>query len=452
MEIPSSDKIKNDLTINYIDINNNIHEVRHYIDKGDTLIVPILYATLLGYKRNIVNSSKKQISFAGKLTPVQVPHYEIVKKYMENNFSGLFKASTGLGKTFMTLKLISDIGLFPVLIISASINQKDLLLQWKKSIHNLLPTVSVGIIQGNNIDVINKDIILTTISSVRSQKKENLFKTLDIKFTVIDECHHSCSKKNSNILFKVANVEKFFCISATPERPDNFHKILEFWTGKPFHYFERIHEKQVLVDRYILKSDEYKVFHTYNGKLNYTKMITDLISIEKRNELLVDIIEKLYKKGRTILFITDRINHVKIISNMLKKKNINCNEFIGTITSQEDKNFALESKIIIATSKSFGEGIDKKDLDTLILGTPKKYESDTSISFIQTIGRIFRGSGKMDPLIVDIFDDFSVYKSQGYSRLSYYKKNSCKINTIKLHLDNIDEDEIFKINMFELCD
>jgi superfamily II DNA or RNA helicase len=118
--------------------------------------------------------------------------------------------------------------------------------------------------------------------------------------------------------------------------------------------------------------------------------------------------------------------------------------YIGTKMKTEQKKESLKSQIILATSQSFGEGIDKPDLNTLILTTPKKYTAENkskktfaSISFVQIIGRIFRKEHHvLCPLIIDFWDQFSVYKNQGYSRRSYYTKQlqECEITTININL------------------
>ena len=69
------------------------------------------------------------------------------------------------------------------------------------------------------------------------------------------------------------------------------------------------------------------------------------------------------------------------------------------------------------------EGMDVPKLNTVILASPK---SDVE----QSVGRIFREKAenrKFHPLIIDIQDNFSLFKKQSDKRLKLYKKNKYDI-------------------------
>ena len=69
------------------------------------------------------------------------------------------------------------------------------------------------------------------------------------------------------------------------------------------------------------------------------------------------------------------------------------------------------------------EGMDIPKLNTIILSTPK---SDIT----QSIGRILREKKnirKFNPLIIDINDEFSLFKNQSIKRMRYYKKSKYNI-------------------------
>jgi hypothetical protein len=101
--------------------------------------------------------------------------------------------------------------------------------------------------------------------------------------------------------------------------------------------------------------------------------------------------------------------------------------------SEQLKN-AKKARIIFATYKAFGEGIDEKDLNCLILTTPKKYISKVTDnkkrdngSLEQIVRRIIRKDHlELHPEIIDINDDFSVYKTQSNSRKIFYKSHFAK--------------------------
>lgn len=279
---------------------------------------------------------------------------------------------------------------------------------------------------------------------------------------VAHNCHHISSPTHSQILYKVGGSPYLLALSATPERQDGLTQILKWWTGETFYSqtggFNGLHP-QVLT--FLLKSSDYKEkFMFFRGEqtIAFTSMLTDLITMKNRNALLVDLLVLLSTTERQILLVSDRIGHIKTLCSLLEKK-IDKNLFspyIGTQMKEEQKKEAMTKKIILATSKSFGEGIDKKELDTLILATPKKYVAENidkkvyaSVSFVQIIGRIFRKAHtERNPLVIDLFDDFSIYKNQGYSRNRYYNNQlkDTQIKKIEIDLDSYSEVSKNKIN------
>lgn len=589
-------EVKKDLSIRPISKTENSQYIKHYVDLDSHIIIPRKYGEQKFGKVELQNMKIKKIelTFKGELRKEQEKPYEILKKHIETNGSGIFSLMTGKGKTVCAIKLISDFGL-RTLIISASVNQVDMLKQWKRELERFVPGASLGLLQGKVIDYKNKDIILSTISSLSSKdypasyfsgiglviidecfvpwqkiitdssiltiytiytkfmNNEQIFvkaydqntkkicskrvtyawekestsglyrltlsdgseidctpnhkfllqndkwKTAqeleigdcflymgemrnficlkgkffyDIKIKVYDlevedvhnyildsgiiahNCHHISSPKYSEILYKIGGSPYFLALSATPERQDGLTQILKWWTGDTFYSqsgeFNGLNP-QVLT--FVLNSKDYKeLFMIFRGRetIAFTSMLSDLISMKNRNLLLADLLVLLSKTDRQILLVSDRIEHIKILCSLLEKridKNI-FSAYIGTQMKEEQKKEAMTKKIILATSKSFGEGIDKKELDTLILATPKKYVSENtdkkiyaSISFPQIIGRIFRKSHEVNhPLIIDLFDNFSVYKNQGYSRNRFYNNNlkGSQIKKIDIDLDSYD--------------
>jgi superfamily II DNA or RNA helicase len=81
-----------------------------------------------------------------------------------------------------------------------------------------------------------------------------------------------------------------------------------------------------------------------------------------------------------------------------------------------DRENSTDCSVIIGTYQASGEGFDVPMLDTLILSTPK---SDVE----QAVGRILRQKNINEPVVVDIVDNFSVFKGQYYKRRKFYKES-----------------------------
>ena len=110
----------------------------------------------------------------------------------------------------------------------------------------------------------------------------------------------------------------------------------------------------------------------------------------------------------------------------------------------------------MATYAAFGEGVSEKDLDTLLLTTPKKFighlkntSKNESGKLEQILGRIFRKEhDERNPLIIDFADDFSVYKTQSAGRRNFYK-NHFKHAIFENYSINLDEHKDVKIEYIQ---
>ena len=131
----------------------------------------------------------------------------------------------------------------------------------------------------------------------------------------------------------------------------------------------------------------------------------------------MDTIQKLVEQKRKILMLSDRVIHCTNFERWLNEINISCGKYIGGMKS-EQREESCTKQVILGTFKMASEGFDCADLDTLILSTPK---SDIE----QAVGRILRKNTNQVnlPLVIDIVDDYSIFRSQKYKRQSFYKKN-----------------------------
>ena len=86
-----------------------------------------------------------------------------------------------------------------------------------------------------------------------------------------------------------------------------------------------------------------------------------------------------------------------------------------------DRETTTNCRVILGTYQAAGEGFDVADLDTLILATPK---SDVQ----QAVGRILRQKNENAPLVIDIVDQFSIFKAQYFKRRKFYRTSEFLIN------------------------
>ena len=130
------------------------------------------------------------------------------------------------------------------------------------------------------------------------------------------------------------------------------------------------------------------------------------------------------------MVLTDRRKHLEDIYELVVKSNIcSVGYYVGGMS--RDKLKKSESKqLLLATYAMAKEGLDIKTLNCLILASPKK-------DIVQAVGRILRQKHKtIKPLIVDIVDNFSIFRNQAKIRQRLFKKRKYNIKNINYNLDN----------------
>jgi len=368
----------------------------------------------------------------------------IIEK-LKSSGGGIFKATCAFGKTTCGIYIACQLKVRTLILA----DQLNLLTQWKKEIECFTNGgASVGFCYGKKCEL-DCDFILATIQSV--SKKEYDFS--NVGFVIIDECHSSTSGQvYSKAFFKLSS-RYMLGLSATPNKSDTTERVVKLHIGDIIHEFNKTTkatELPAIINIYKLEF-EYKEFFTElpNGEtiLNFSQMLSDLVCNEPRNQFIVNLLVKCLENNRNVLVVSDRRNHLTILKKMIdhvlnSTRNTNlmtktCGLYIGGMKEAElSKNTHCD--IILATFKIFGKGISIKKLDTIMLTTPKKYvcgmKTSNGESMIesgnleQVIFRIFRKEYEtIHPVIIDLQDQFSVYKSHGNQRRRFYKQMQKKI-------------------------
>lgn len=198
-------------------------------------------------------------------------------------------------------------------------------------------------------------------------------------------------------------------LSATPNRKDELDPILYQQLGNISYEYKKpkTHTNRLLV---------IKTEFTSSAD-NYAAIINELVSNEDRNRQIVKTIKE--NIDRKILLLSDRIEHLNLLENILKEEKI---DFVSVHGSQnkkeqvENMQKVKTSSLILATSSFFGEGIDFPHLNTIIFGTPISFYG----RLIQYLGRI--GRGNQECLAIDFLDSKNAMLNSTYKkRLEGYK-------------------------------
>jgi hypothetical protein len=426
-----------------------------YIESSNILYIPKMYgiskfglpAELKSYTGKDFN---KEVQFVGNLLPHQLEPVHVVIDACKSIGGGILSLQTGQGKTICALNILSKLQGKAMVIV----NKISLMNQWREEIERFLPLARVGSIQGKTVDTVGCDIVLVMLQSIsRGNYDSDIFS--DFKVLVVDEIQNVASKVFSKILFGLC-CKYSIGLSATPTRSDGCENVFKWHIGDVLYKSTCIQKGLPLVIvRKILNAGNYKETASSDGKLQFTSMISDLVNMPNRNKFIIELLKDLCKNsGRKVLLLSERRAHLQKLSKMLTE--INVDFTFGLFLGGMKESVLLESRkcrVILATFSAFSEGVSERDLNTLLLVTPKKYighltnaSKNEKGTMTQICGRILRKSHtEVSPMIIDFQDNFSVYRNQSSGRNMFYKQHF-KTSIGKYEHVDLDSEYITVVN------
>ena len=372
-----------------------------------------------------IKNERKKINFYHyrdlSLTDIEIKQVGIDNYYgfeLNGNHRYLLGDTTVTHNTVLALNIISEVKKKTLIIVHKSF----LLNQWIERINEFLPEARIGQIQGQIIDIENKDIVIGMLQSLSMKEYPgDLFRSFG--FTVIDECHHISSEVFSRSLQNIVT-RKTLGLSATMQRKDGLTKVFKMFLGDIIYRGERKEEHDVLVKgiEYKVNDEEFNnVVTDFRGNPAYSTMISKLCSYNRRSEFIMDVIinELNINPNQQIMILGQFKNILVYLYKAIESRNIaSVGYYLGGM-KEKDLKLSENKKIVIATYAMAAEGLDIKTLTTLIMVTPK-----TDIT--QSVGRILRVKHE-NPLIIDIIDSHDLFKRQWNKRKSFYEKKNYKI-------------------------
>jgi superfamily II DNA or RNA helicase len=454
LTIEQQKQIRNDLTIkpNHHGMSGLTNQTSFpaYRESLKKIYVPHYYGVEnFGPPKEIkINSGESiNLEFKGKLRENQEV---VVKTYLDHVSKnqvggGLFELPCAYGKTVIAINVISKLNKKTFIIV----HKEFLMNQWIERIEQFLPEARIGKIQGQIIDIDNKDIVIGMLQSLSMKEyPSSVFESFGL--TIIDEVHHISSEVFSNSLFKL--VTKYMLgLSATMERKDGTTKVFKMFLGEVVFKGRRDEERDVTVRaiEYKVNDDEFNETKLdFRGKPAYSSMISKLCEYNRRSEFILKILcDMLLENSRQqIMILAHNKNLLKYLHDAIVHKNITTvGYYVGGMKDTALKE--TESKqIVIATYAMAAEALDIKTLTTLIMATPK-----TDIE--QSVGRILRDK-HANPIVVDIVDTHDLFKNQWRKRKTFYKRENYKIiytNSMKYSLDFSKWETIYEPKNNKIC-
>ena len=367
----------------------------------------------------ITKGESINIKFNGVLRDVQ---QIVVDKFInfvkEGNCGGLLDLYTGFGKTVLGLKIISELSVKTLIIV----HKGFLVDQWIERINQFLPDARVGRIQGQIIDIENKDIVIGMLQSLSMKEyPDDQFSSFGL--TLVDEVHHISAEVFVRALQNVVTMYTLG-LSATMNRKDGLSKVFKLFLGDVIHKEKREGDNSVTIKAIEFNtSDEdfNQIEYDFRGNPKYSTMITKLCSFNIRSEYILKIIKKELEinNNQQIIVLAHNKSLLTYLFKAIEHRNIaTVGYYIGGM-KEKDLKISETKQILIATYSMASEGLDIKSLTTLLFATPK-----TDIE--QAVGRILRVKHS-NPLVIDIIDKHDLFKKQWLKRRAFYHKNDYTI-------------------------
>lgn len=256
--------------------------------------------------------------------------------------------------------------------------------------------------------------------TVENTDSSALMKATDYDCLIIDECHRSAAKTYRDLNRKAwSSIRWRYAFSATPFRNDQEEQLL--YEGVAGGVVYELTYQDAVDKGYICPIEAY-YYELPNIPVNgytYAEVYAELIvNRQDRNSIIADCLKSLWVMNKHTLCLIKEVAHGKLLS-----------ELTGIPFSygkDDDSRMWIdrfkkgELKCLIATEGIFGEGIDSKPCEFVILASIGKARS----SLMQKIGRCVRKYQGKESGKVILFKD----KSHKYM-LTHYKISAKIIET-----------------------
>ena len=366
-------------------------------------LVQFCRASAIPFRLEDQRKKLPEVSFASIIE--LYPHQEAALRPPEKKDFGVIVAPPGAGKTIIGLELIARKAQ-PALII---VHRKQLLDQWVERIQTFLqiPKADIGQIGAGKKKIGEK----ITVGMVQSLNKNEKLGEIGRQFgtVIIDECHHIPAKTFRETI-TYFDAYYLYGLTATPKRKMNDEKLIYVFIGEIISNVRTI--EQIQQQRSVsIHIRETALSVPFKYQLDHYETLSRILIYDtQRNDLVVKDISREIQQGRRALVLTERVDHVQVLSLYLKK------QFEIIALTGKDSARSRTSKIaqikqghfqvILSTGQFLGEGVDLPQLEVLFLVYPFAFEG----KLIQYLGRVMRSS--KPPVIYDYRD----------SQIEYFEK------------------------------
>jgi len=416
------EKLKKELTV--IPKFDNLNPVETFIDQEDWFGIPRNYGQINDYEDQRVVGNNLNLKFKGELRPKQKPIIQDWQKLYDQGINDtIINVITGVGKTILSLKIACYLGI-PFLVV---VPQDRLLRQWREKIVEFtdIKEDEIGHIQQNTCDFKGKKCAISMVQSLYKDKYPEEMKSY-FGLVIVDEVHQLAAESFSNVL-KLFPAKYKLSLSATLERQDGLQNVYYYHLGQNIITSEEKTQPNPRIFTYQYNGSSGKLpfwLDKYDAIKVRSCILSNLAKNQERNELLAYFTDILIKKGLQTLVLSDRIDQLKEINNILHNKyGYPLVDLYISKTTEKNKNWLEKNSThILATTKMLSVGIDVDTLRGLVFATPRSEVE-------QSIGRIRRINKELpDPVVIDTQDTYYP-QALGWAkkRMKYYEREEFEV-------------------------
>ena len=315
--------------------------------------------------------------------------------------NGILSLACGKGKTVVALMAWCDLRV-PALIV---VHTAELMKQWRERIVEFtsLRDEDIGTYQGEQVDW-QKPVCIAMLKTLALRNRDALLPDgFQEHFGVVifDEVHNigapffqSCGAVGRGLRWG---------LSATHERDDGLDALYKYHIGPvvyenldqdiiPETYFMRLHT--------VIPLDVLPTLRDRNGEINIALLQTWLSELPSRNTDIAITVQNAIDDGRKMLCLTNRveqINHLTEVFGELASK-------IHGKVGKKREGALHRTDLVFATTSLAKEGLDREDLDTIMLLLPVTKKG----MFRQIIGRGQRSAEDKPVPVVIVFEDKNI--------------------------------------------
>lgn len=408
-------------------------------EDGDLLFLPRGLTSLIRQTAKKVTIKAMQsvgreidVTFNGQLRSEQEKAFQALRSHD----MGIVSARTGFGKTVLAAKVIAERKLSTLIIV----HNRVLASQWEQRLGDFLTINTEAVVEYTKTGKLRNKSKIGRLGG----GKKNLSEVIDIVLfqslanrddldsffskygmIIVDEAHHIAAQSFEEVI-KLANVKYLYGLTATPERKDGLTPLLFMRLGNIIYENHNESEESLLIPQHFYP--RFTSYGEFNSDTIFHEHLHHMMTNSDRNQLIISDIVANYREDKTCLVLTERIEHVDILYDLLMVELKQAR--IYKLKSQQSKKLTktmidemtLETSpfIVVATGKFIGEGFDLSQLESIFFSLPFSWKGNTK----QYLGRLQRDvENKQELRIYDYIDaGVGMFTKMYYKRQREYVK------------------------------